>query len=147
MAVKMPFKGTGLSVDTAGGTTFVTVADIAGIMPPQKKRGTAKSTVANSSNDYHEYIPSFKDGGEPKIRLRFHKTQYATLDAAFEADTIPNWKQTFPLLSGESTASAWTFNAIISDLGMPERNVDGDDVWEVEMTLRITGKPTFAAGA
>lgn len=143
----MTFKGTRLEWDSAGGTSYATVADLAGLMPSGKKRGTAKSTVAESANDYHEYIPSFKDGGEPKVRLRFHKTQYALLDAAFESDVIPNWRVSFPLLSGESTPSRWVFLAIIAELGKPERSVDGDDVWEVEMTLRITGKPVFTSGS
>jgi len=147
MALKLPFKGSQVQVDTAGGTTFVTIADLAGLQMPQKKRGVAKSTVAESANDYHEYIPSFKDGGDARIRLRFHKTQYTTLDTAFEADTLLNFKFNFSKLTGESTASNFVALGIITDLGTPERSVDGDDVWEVEMTVKLTGKPVFTSGA
>lgn len=146
MAAKMHPKGTKLEVDTAGGTTWVAVADLAGLMPPPKARRPAKSTHFESANDYDEFIPGWKDGGEPTVRLRFHKTQFATLDTAFESDAIPNWRISFPSLSGETTPSRWTFLAIIVSLSQPERSVDDDEVYEAEMTLRITGKPTFVAG-
>ena len=147
MAAKIPFKGSKVEWDSTGGTTWATLGDLAGLMPPQKKRRIADSTVADSANDYREHLPHYKEGGSPKARFRLHKTQFALLDTAFEADTIPNWRFSIPLLSGETTPSRWTFLAIIEDLGIPERSVDDDNVYDVEVTLMITGKPTFAAGS
>ena len=147
MAAKFSFKQTVVEWDSTGGTTWAALSDLVGVMPPQKKRRTVNTTVAQSTNDYEEFIPGFKQGGQPKFTFRLHKTQYALLDAAFEADTIPNWRISFPVLSGESTPSRWTFLAIIDTLASPDRNVDSDQPWDVDVTLQITGKPTFAAGA
>lgn len=147
MATKLAVKSTIVQLDPAGGSTYADIADLVAIMPVEKTRGFTETTVMESANGYREYLASFKDGGQPKIRLRFHKTQYATLDTAFEADTICTWKFKFPLLAGEITASAFTFSAFIGKLGFPEKSAEGTDNWECEVELRISGKPTFAAGS
>ena len=125
----------------------MSISDVTAFKPPSKKRGLAETTILESTDDYRERIPGFKDGQECTIRLRMHKTQYATLDTAFESDTIPNWNLKQKLLSGEATATRWTFLGTITDLGPLEASVDGEKVWEADVTIMPTGKITFTAGA
>jgi hypothetical protein len=145
----MHVKGTILGVDTAGTTTFVAVAKVAAISFPGKTRGVAETTHMTSPDSYREWVKGFKVGDDATVRLRFTKAQYAALDTAFEddTDTVPNWEFKFPLVASESNASKMTFKAIIMSLGVAEKSVDGEDVWETEMTLKPTGKPVFASGS
>jgi hypothetical protein len=147
MAAKFVFKGTIVEWDSTGGTTWASLGDVRSVMPPQKKRRVANTTVSLSSQGYEEFIPHFKQGGQPKFGFRLHKTQYALLDTAFESDVIPNWRISFPLLSGESTPSRWVYLGIIETLAAPERSVDNDDPWDVECTIQITGQPVFTGGS
>jgi hypothetical protein len=147
MADKTHAKGAALLVDVAGGTTFVEIADVVAIKPPNKTRGTGETTVLKSTNSYREFLPGFKDGGELTIKLRFAKEAFEDLDDAFESDVISNWKITLTLLSGEATATNWIAKAIITDLSVPEASADNEDIWEVDVTLKITGKPAYTKGA
>ena len=51
------------------------------------------------------------------------------------------------LLSGESTASRWTYLGIITDLGPMEASADGEKIWEADVTIKPTAKVTFTPGA
>ena len=146
MAAKTHQKKCKVYLDSAGGTSYTQYGDLRAIMMPDKTRGTADSTVMESTDDYREIIPGWKEGGEPTLRFAFHKTQYALLDAIFEADTIARYQFKFPLLTGETNNSLFTFLAVITKLGHPEKSTEGDEIWETELTLKISGKPTFTAG-
>lgn len=148
MSAELHVKSTTVEWDSAGGTSYSTLSRLTGLSGPPKKRGAAETTNLSSADEYREFIQGFKEGGEPTLKMRFHKTQYALLDASFEdATQIPRFRINFPTLSGETTPSRWVFLAFIMDLGQPEKGVDGEDVWETDVTLKITGKPTFTSGS
>lgn len=140
-------KGLTVEVDTAGGTSYATVGNIVGVKVPSKSKGVGETTNFSSSNAYRTFLGGWKMGEDATLRLRFDKTIYGTLDTAFESDVTPNWRIKLPLLSGESTNSQWVFLAIITNLGPPEVTVDSDDVVEAELTLKVSGKPVYTAGA
>ncbi len=148
MAQKTHAKGTQLYVDPDGGTSWDEIADVNAIMPPRKKRGTAETTVMMSPDDYREFIAGFKEGGEPTFKLRFTGDQLEDLDDIFEdGDKVPNWKITFQKIGAQVTAAQWIFLGVLTDLGMPEKSTDGENVWETECTIKVSGKPVFTKGA
>lgn len=148
MAGEMAFRGTTVSWDSAGGSSYSALSRLIGMTPPPKKRGAAEITNTLSINEYREFFQGWKEGGEPKLRFLLHRTQYALLDAAFESSAaIPNWKFEPPLPPGDAVKSNWIFAAFIMDLSPPDMSVDGDALYECELTLKITGKPVFTAGS
>jgi hypothetical protein len=148
MSLELHVAGTSLEWDSAGGTSYSSLSRVIGIGCPPKERGVAETTAFDAANKYRTFTQGWKTGGEVPVKMLFHKTQYALLDAAYETETaIPAWRFTFPLLASETTGSRWTYSGIITKLGMPEKSVDGENLWEVEMTLKITGKPTFTSGS
>lgn len=148
MTALLGFKGTLQEVDTAGGSTYANIVDLEGLQPPMKERAVGETTVSASPNDYREYtVPGFKDGGTVAFTLRLHKTQFATLDTAFEASTLCTWKTKLPLLTGESTASNWVFSGHMTKLAPQRNTVAGADPWNVDIEVKVTGKPVWTSGS
>lgn len=149
MASKSHVRGTKLSVDASGGSSYSEIADVAAITAPQLKRATAETTVMQSPNGYREFIKGWKDGDTAGFRLRFVKASYVIMRTIFEDDTtaVPAWEITFPLVVGEATPSVLVFSGILTDFGMPEFSVDGEDIIEIEATIKVTGSVSFTAGA
>lgn len=149
MAVKSLFAGTELAMDPAGGTTYTAIADLRAISSVSPKRDTVDVTVADSANGYMEFIgKSFRDGGEIKLTVFMHKTQYATLKNEFDdSASNPSFRFSFPTITGETTPSRFTFTGVITELSIPERSTEDSEAWTVEVTIKVTGKPTFTAGS
>lgn len=147
MSAELHVKTTTLDWDSAGGTSYSTLSRVMAISGPPLKAGAAETTNLSSTQSYREFIPGFREAGEPTFKVRFHKTQFALFMTAFNSDTLPAWRINFPLLSGETTPSRWTFTGFIMDLGMPEKGVDGENVWEADVTIKISGVATFTAGS
>lgn len=103
----------------------------------------------SSTARWKEFIKGMLSAGEPTFRLRLGRAQYNTLQNALidSSDTIPTWKFKMGLLSAESTASNWTFAAIITKLGPKEASIESEGAWEADVTIKVTGAVTFTAGS
>jgi hypothetical protein len=147
MSNELHVKGTTLEVDVAGGTTYVPLGRLKELTPPPKKRGAAETTNMSSADDYREFIPGWKEGGEPEFTLYFYDTDFATLDSLFESGATARWRMAPPVRSGQTVPPRFVALAWIMELSPPQKSVDGDNVWETNVKLKITGKPTFSAGS
>lgn len=144
MATKTHPYGTNLSY-SANGSTYTDLTDIVSIDPPNISVGESETTVIDSTGAYKEFIPSWAEAGELSFTCRFAKAQYNTLVGFLRA--VYYWKITFPLISGETTASTLVGQGFITEIGITEGSAESDDVYDVEVTIRYTGAVTFTAGS
>lgn len=141
-------KKTKLQYDTTGGTTWAGSLALVGLNVLDKSKEVAEDTVMEATNDYRTHeTAGFKDGNEVQVRVRYTGATYTVLDGILESDVLPNWRITLPLESGQSNGATVIFKGHMTRLSVPEKSVEGANVWECEFTIKITGKPAWTAGS
>lgn len=144
MAEKMHPYGTKLSY-SVNDSAYTDLTDVVSITPPKTSVGESETTHLESASAAKEFVASWVEAGELSLTIRFHKTQFATLYGLLRATRY--WKITFPLLSGEVTASSLKGQGFIKEIGVTEGSAESDDVYDCEITIRFTGALTFTAGS
>jgi len=117
------------------GTSYVTVAEVIAITPPQLTRDAVEATHQQSTNGWREYINGWKDGGEPSVTVNYVPSATDPLLAAFHASTVNQFRITHP---GVLTC---TFTAVITGFS-PETPID--DRMTVTLDFKTSGQPVYA---
>jgi len=130
--------GTTLSV---GGTP---VGEVLRVTSPNRTRGSIDTTNLSSSDDYREFIPGIKDGGESTFICNLYPgdTGQAALETAFEDGTTDTYVITFP----SGIGAAITFSGFLTAAPFSEA-VPDDSAIQITFTVKVTGKPTFGTTA
>jgi hypothetical protein len=119
-------------------TTFsfnATIGEVLNITAPQISVEPIETTHLTSSNAFKEFIPGFGDGGEISLTINYAKAQLSTLYGLIR--TVASFTLTF------ADSSTWTGSAFLTALSGGE--VEEDNRVTCEITLKVTGKPTFTA--
>ena len=125
--------GTTFAKRNAGSSvSYTTISEVKNIEGPSATRAFLDTTSLDATDGWRTYIPGFKDLGTLTMTINYTKTGYSALLADFSAETPNNYKITLP----DSTTI--TFDAFLTDLPLtiPE------DIITMNVTFRITGKPT-----
>lgn len=131
----------------ASPVSWVTIANVTSINPTGIAVDEIDFTHLQSSNEYREFRPGFKDGGTINIDFHFNITEvthYGTvgLIGLFNNRTVFNWRVNF-------AAVGWAFALIgtgfVSNPG--DLTVDVDNPIQGSATVRVTGPVTRAAVA
>lgn len=127
--------------DGAVSEAFTTVAENLNVGLPSMSKAVIDATSHDSPNRYREFIGGLKDGGEITIDghyLPANATQGFTtgLGADFESDDARNYRIVLPASLG-----TWAFSGIVTRYN-PSAPLDGK--MGLSVTIKITGKPTFA---
>lgn len=144
MAGKDAF-GSELRVGDGGSPTevFTTIASVTSISGPSRTKEEIEVTAHDSPDQYREFVPGLKDGGEVTLEINYDPTEttHDTLDTDFEITTLRNFQLViFPGVTGEE--HIWDFAGIITALG---DEFPHDDKMERSVTIKISGKPTLTA--
>lgn len=134
----MAIIGVGTTFSKKGsGDTWTEIAEIKSISGPGMKRDTVDTTTLDTTGGYRTFITGFREGGEISLSMNYTKTGYAAMLADFESDTVQSYKIT--LVDG----STITCDGIVTDLPLdvPE------DLVTQDVTIKLSGQPTFVAGA
>lgn len=121
----------------SGGGVFADIAEVVSITPPQMSRDTPDATHLASPDGYREFISGLRDGGEISLELNFvpaDATQ-TLLRTDFDGDAPVDYQITFP---DTSNVTATAFVTALSP------SVPLDDKMALSVTLKVTGKPTWA---
>jgi Lambda phage tail tube protein, TTP len=146
MAGESTFRGSKLAMDPTGATTFTDVARVHSISPPKPETSEGETTSLDSTGDYREFIRGFKDAGSANFSIRFHKTQYQSLQSLFDSGAIANWQLSFPLITGESVPSKMTWKGYLSGFSLDDVTIEGTAIWQATATIRCTGGVTLTLG-
>jgi len=132
-----PLIGSGASFQIFTGGSYVVVAQVANITPPNRSRDAVEATTLGSGGD-RVFIPGLRDGGEISIELRYTSGNYAALAALLSATGTTNVRCVDP------AGDTWEAAIILTDLS-PE--IPMDDVMTCTATMKVSGAPSFTAGA
>jgi hypothetical protein len=99
-------------------------------------------TNHGSSDAFRDKTPGLVDPGVISFKCLLSKTQYAALESQLRVNQY--WKVTWPLATGESTASKLVAAGWLSKL---KQVIPLDKQTEIEGEITVSGKPTFTSGS
>jgi hypothetical protein len=117
-------------------STYTDLAEVLSVTPPSINVETVDVTHMGSDDGFREYIASLKDGGEVTVNLNYVEAS-ATLLQTLVLAGVETWKITLP---GSSTL---IFSGIPTAFAFDEVVID--DKITMSLTIKVTGKPVYAA--
>ena len=89
-----------------------------------------------SPEQFKQFDPGWADAGEVSLTVQYEKTAATSIYGIFRQPKL--FKMTFEDLS------TWEFSGYLKKIG---GEIDREGVITQELTVKISGKPTFAAAA
>jgi hypothetical protein len=117
-------------------STYTALAEVLSVTPPSINVETIETTHMGSDDGFREYIAGLKDGGEVTVNMNYVEAS-ATLLQTLVLAGVETFRVTFP---GSST---YTFSGIPTAFAFDEVVID--DKIAMSLTIKVTGKPTYAA--
>lgn len=119
--------------------TYELIAKIANIQPPQLEREVAEVEDLDPPDEVRKKLPGLINAGEVTLTLNFDDTEegHTALEDDFYAASIKNYRIKLP------NGKGWTFPGFVS--GWAPQQIAQGDVIQAEVTIAVTGKPTFGA--
>lgn len=117
---------------------FTTIAEVTNIQRSGAKRDTDESTHMQSPNNYKEFIPTLKDGGEWQVDVNFipgDNLGQGVIASLFESGELTNFKVVLPHSLGDST-----FAGIVTEYG--NRQLPTDKKATDSFKLKVSGPVT-----
>lgn len=118
--------------------TYVKLALVAAITPPGMTRDAVENTHLESPDEWKQYIPGLKDGGEASITLNYVPSASDALFTAFNAGA-GKYQITFP------NGVRMRFDGFFTAYTPPELSPGG--LMQMTATIKATGAPTLLAAA
>lgn len=122
--------------------SFTTIANVTSISGPSRERESIETTAHDSADQYREFVPGLKDGGEISLDLNYDPTSetIGALDDDFEDQQVRNYQ--IVILPGTEDEHTWDFAGFLTSLG---DEFPHDDKMTRTATVKISGKPTLTA--
>jgi len=117
-------------------STYTALAEVLSVTPPSINVETVETTHMGSDDGFREYIASLKDGGEVTVNLNYVEAS-ATLLQTLVLAGVETFRVTFP---GSST---FTFSGVPTAFAFDDVVID--DKVAMSLTIKVTGKPVYAA--
>lgn len=134
-------KGYGTTLFRIEDAVETEVARVMEISPPNRQGEPIDVTHLKSPDAYREFIgPALIDAGEVSLTLIYNPEN--PTQAQFDADFESREKVAFAIVLPNDDAHRWDFNAFVTGIETP---VPMEDKVTQSVTLKISGKPTFAA--
>ncbi len=92
----------------------------------------------DSPDAYKEFIAGMIDAGEITFSGNYLKTTFNALKTSADGRTAEDWTVTFP------DSASWKGSGYVSGISGTSPN---DDKITADITIKLTGKPEFSAGA
>lgn len=117
------------------GTTYVAVAELLKVTPPQYSRDAVETTHMQSTGRYREFIPGMLNGGEVTLEISFTPSAADVILAALENNSLGSFRIT------HQSGITVTFSAVPTNYN-PGLTIDDRNTASV--TLKVSGKPLWA---
>ena len=126
---------------------WVEVAEILNVTAPTLSRDTVDATHSASEEQWREFIPGLRDGGEVTFEMNFipKGVGMAVILSSFNRKTVEQARITFPdgdQNASPPTATRWNFGGFITNFA-PAAPVDGK--MSASVSFKVSGKPQFLA--
>lgn len=143
--VYVPGKGSLLQTTqlTSSTTTFVSIAQVTSITPPQLAMGSVETTHLTST--WREHQSTIKDGGEVAFALEWDPAHITHSEALthWSTGTARTWRVVYSTTANTTTVYYHEFAGFPTAFQFQELTVD--NVALVNMTIRTTSAVTLAS--
>lgn len=138
MAAETIAKGTVLQRAASGGGSFVTIANIMNISPPNMQRDSLETTKHNDEDRFRTFIPGLIDPGEIQLSVTWDPddTTHDFIDE-LESANVADYKIKFPA----AVAKELEFKAFLTNFE-PSGEVDG--LLSADVTYKVSGPVTLS---
>lgn len=125
----------GTKLSRAGGVIAL-MSDIDG---PGLKGDTIDVTNHDNPDFHKEFIVGLREGGDVKGKIFFDPTEatHTGLIGSLQAATLEAWTITYPTAAG----GGWSFTGVLTAYDVKSKV---KDALEADITIKVSGKPTFA---
>lgn len=130
--------GLGTVLARHNGTTFQDVGQVVSVTPPGATLDDIETTDLGNTDGVKSFVPGLVDPGELQFTVRFdpEDTGHQALQDDAYSRATRQWKVTFP--SGETL----TMSGYVK--GFEIQEIQPGELIEAQVTIKVTGKPTFA---
>jgi hypothetical protein len=142
----MATKGFNTAIDygnqstAAASTMWTSFASVVEIKPPGLKSEDIETTVLTSPNEMKEWLPGLGDAGESTFKVKWNAAQTTTVYSLFRQ---PKGMRVVYADAPYPSGSKLAFDGWIS--GIENEQIQKDNTVEAQITVRVTGLPTFTA--
>jgi predicted secreted protein len=126
---------------TLAGATAGTIGEMLSLAVSGQKRDAIDLTTADSADQFRVFAAGMADAGEITMEVGYDGSNEGVgdkLNTAFQAGTPEVWTLTFP------DTSTFACSGFITNLGMATAYNEGV---KQQLTIKLTGKPTFTDAA
>ena len=130
----------GVTITSIGGA----IAQVFSLSGPSLSNDPVEVSTHESVKFYREFVPGFRDGGEITLGLRFDPAEDTQSNAVngllsiFDLGSLVS----FEILWPNTAASTWSFLGMVTGY---EPSADFDAALEAQVTIKLSGAPTFVA--
>lgn len=132
--------GTEFQRESATPGVFDTIAQVANITPPQSEIDDVEIEELDPVDAYKRFLPGLVDGGEVSLTLNFDgkNTGHQNLLNDHQTRATRNYRVVLP------DNTTWAFSGYVKSFSSSE--ISAGEVIQVEVTIKISGKPTLTPG-
>lgn len=124
----------------SAGSSWVSIGEVNDISGPGMSRDTVDTTHLGTAGGYRTFIAGFRDPGTYTFTMNFNRTDYETLKADFESDTLQNYEVILP----DPDNTSFEFEGLVTEIPL---TIPPDDKVTVDVTIKISGPVDINSGA
>ena len=123
-----------------GSSSWDPIAEVTNISGPGMTRDLIEVTSLDSVGGYREFIAGFRDAGTVVLSMNYTRAGLNVFVADFENDVAQNYEIILP----DEFNTSIEFEGLVQEMPL---TIPTDSQITMEVTIKLTGKPTFNDGA
>ena len=135
-------KSIGTTLEYGDGTPDTKVMHVRSFSGPDGDTVDINTTDYDVTDDFQTFIAGMSDGGEITLTVKYDPTEFAGLYD--QVGVKQDWTLTFN--DGQDTPSSLDFKGYLKFPSVEFEDAEDDGLVTNELTIKVSGKPTFNAG-
>ena len=127
--------GTQWSMDPAGGTAYVDVAEVTSVDVLDISADTIDVSSHDSANQWREFVGGMKDGGELSMEINYDPALHGTILSNIGGDPVAH-----RITLTDAGAAVVTFDGVLTGL---KASAPFDDKLSGTVTIKVSGEPVI----
>lgn len=132
---------------STSGTSYTQIPKATEIEPPGAERGDIDDTTLDSTGDTKEYAPGWIEPGEVSLKARYDSNIYQALLSLHLAGDNLYWRIKLPITGSMTTPPAVDFRGYLKKCRLGTLNTDEQNKLSLELSVKVSGLPTFTPGS
>jgi len=130
--------------DSSNPGTFLTIAEVLSITALSLSTESVDVTNMDSPDKYMEFIPGLRDSGELSFDINYifgNATHGSSTGILQDFENVETTVRNFKIIFPDVGATTWSFAGFVTGFTL---NDPVDTAVTASITIKVTGKPTFA---